>query len=140
MIHLIPPAAYVKGCLPMKLIRNSVPKDVHWGLVTWHPLLSTCQNFRLLEAQKVSSIIHVIYTNTSGTVWGRAGNPSKIQSLRCQPRANLTSQSNLPSCLRTVAVSNLLCSVSEHLACLKVTPLPAPVTHPLAQAESRQRN
>lgn len=31
-------------------------------------------------------------------------------------------------------------TVSEHLACLKVTPLPAPVTHALAQAESRQRN
>lgn len=84
----------MKYLLPGKLMRDSVLKPSIAGC-SRRP--TTLQISRLSEEKQVFSINCIIHTNNLGTVshfyqLGNSGNPPKIQTLRCQPRAGRASR------------------------------------------------
>lgn len=85
---------HVKYCLPRRLIRDLVPRVLPGGWSHRHSLPRLFQNSRCPEGKRVSSINHILCTNTLDTVRrsnqsGNAENVPKFQFPRHQPNANL---------------------------------------------------
>lgn len=83
-------------CVQGKLITDSVFRAL---IGSWspHPLPNTYENPRLAEGRQMLGIIHIVCTNSLGTVnhsyhLGINENPPEIQAFRCQPRASLANR------------------------------------------------